>query len=157
MVTKVYVNDKNEATIVCEKCGKWRKQDVSWFINTKRPLKIKCSCDHIFSVFLEVRNFYRKTTHLDGLCTKIGDREEKEKLTIENISQSGIKFRTKYKHNIKVGDVLRITFVLDNKKHSEICKHVLVRYINDRLIGTQFCAFDTYAYKREIGSYLMTN
>jgi hypothetical protein len=155
MATKVYVNNQYEATIVCEKCGKWRKKDVSSFISTKRLLKIKCTCDHVFDVFLEVRSFYRKATHLDGLCVQIGDRKEKENLIIEDISQDGIKIRTRYKHDIKIGDVLTIIFVLDDTKHSAICKHVVVRYTDDRLIGTQFCASDAYAYKKEIGSYLM--
>jgi hypothetical protein len=157
MATKVYVNDKHEATIVCEKCGKWRNKNVSPFINANRPLKIKCNCEHVFNVFLEVRNFYRKDTHLNGVYTKVGGRKYEEILIIEDISQGGIRFQTKYKHDIKIGDVLRIKFALDNKQHSEICKHVLVRYIHDRCIGTQFCVSDTYAYKKEIGSYLMAN
>jgi hypothetical protein len=157
MITKVYVNDKHEATIVCEQCGEWRNKNVSAFININRPLKIKCNCEHIFNILLEVRNFYRKTAHLNGIYTKSGKQQYEEVLIIEDISQGGVKFQTKYKHDIKVGDVLRIKFILDNEQHSEICKQVLVRYIHDHYIGTQFCVSDAYAYKKEIGSYLMAN
>jgi hypothetical protein len=156
MATKVYVNDKHEAIIVCEKCGKWREKEVSSFINTNRLLRVKCACENIFNVFLEVRSCYRKKTDIKGVYIKKGERKE-EIIFIEDISQKGVRLRTKYRHNIQVGDVLNIRCSLDNERHAEISKHVLVKYIKDCLIGTQFCASDMYSYKKEIGSYLMTN
>ena len=61
MATTVYVNDKHVAIIVCEKCGKWREKEVSSFINTNKSLKVKCTCENVFDVFLEVRSCYRKS------------------------------------------------------------------------------------------------
>jgi hypothetical protein len=154
MATIVYVNDKHVAIIVCEKCGKWREKEVSSFINRNKTLKVKCACENIFDIILEVRSCYRKKINIKGIYIKKGETKE-EVAFIEDISQKGIGLRTKYENNIKVGDILNIRCTLDNKKHSEISKHVMVKYINDCLIGTQFCASDMYAYKKEIGAYLM--
>jgi hypothetical protein len=85
MATKVYVNNQHEATIVCEQCGKWRNKNVSSFINTNRPLKIKCNCEHIFHILLEVRSFYRKATRLNGVYAKVGERQDEDILIIEDI------------------------------------------------------------------------
>lgn len=156
MATKVYVDDKYEVTIICEECGKWKRKEVSSFIKAHKSLKVKCNCGHIFDIILEIRNCYRKTALLKGLYTKT-EREEGTFMTIENISQGGVGFRANYKHKITINEILQIKFTLDDAKQSEIYRAVWVKHINDRAVGTQFCASDTYKYRKELGFYLMSN
>ncbi len=67
-------------------------------------------------------------------------------MTVEDVSFSGVKFRTNSRHHIQEGGTLNITFVLDNQAQSKIVKTVEIRHVNDGVIGAEFCeeqAFDT--------------
>src|SRR5689334_15440451 len=57
-IKKIYFNENEKGTLICEKCGKTRVVDLSDFKNIGKPLKVKCSCGHFFFVSIEVRKFY---------------------------------------------------------------------------------------------------
>ena len=57
-IKKIYVNDNEKGTLICEKCGKTRVINFSDFKNIGKPLKVKCSCGYFFFVIIEVRKFY---------------------------------------------------------------------------------------------------
>jgi hypothetical protein len=87
---------------------------------------------------VDTRTFRRKSVHLPGqymtpYTTVSGN------MTVEDISPAGVKFRTKLNHHIQKGDILNITFALDNAARSEIAKTVVIRYVNDRVVGAEFC------------------
>jgi hypothetical protein len=115
-VRKIYVNDNEKGTLICEKCGKTRVINFSDFKNIGKPLKVKCSCGHIFFVSIEVRKFYRKSTHLSGEYIKISNDAakglEKGAMTVEDLSRTGLGFRTQIPHNIRVKDMIRVRFTL---------------------------------------------
>jgi len=56
-------------------------------------------------------------------------------------------------HHLQVGDVIDLRFVLDNNVRSEVCKRALVRRVQDRFVGAEFC--DLKAFDKELGYYLM--
>ena len=115
-IKKIYVNDNEKGTLICEKCGKTRVVNLSDFKNIGKPLKVKCSCGHFFFVSIEVRKFYRKSTHLSGEYIKISHDApkglEKGAMIVEDLSRTGLGFRTKTHHNIRVEDMLRVRFIL---------------------------------------------
>lgn len=157
---KIYVNDNEKGTLVCEKCDKTRMIDFSDFKNIGKPLKVKCSCGHFFFVIIEVRKFYRKNTHLSGEYVKISTNVtkglEKGSMVVEDLSRTGLGFRTKKPHNICVADMLRVRFVLDDAKHSEVSKSAIVRQVTDHFVGAEFVDFDTFnETNRSLGFYLM--
>ena len=47
-IKKIYVNDNEKGTLICEKCGKTRVINLSDFKNIGKPLKVKCSCGTSF-------------------------------------------------------------------------------------------------------------
>ena len=51
---KVYVDDTNQATIICPKCGLKKNADVTNFKDTHKSLKAKCRCGEVFRVDLRV-------------------------------------------------------------------------------------------------------
>ena len=65
-------------------------------------------------------------------------------MVVEDISRTGIGFRTVGGHAILVNDVLSVTFTLDDKQKTDIRKSVRVRRIDDRFIGAEFVDHDTY-------------
>ena len=77
-------------------------------------------------------------------------------MTVEDISRTGLGFRTVCGHTILVNDVLSVTFTLDDKQKTDIRKSVRVRRSDDRFIGAEFVDHDTYTEtNRILGFYLM--
>src|SRR5215475_15844127 len=145
---KIYVNDNEKGTLICEKCGKARVVNLSDFKNIGKPLKVKCSCGYFFFLSIEVRTFYRKSTHLNGEYIKISRNApkglEKGSMTVEDLSRTGVGFRTKTQHNIRVRDMLRVRFTLDDAQHSEVHKNAIVKRISNNFVGVEFVDFDTF-------------
>ena len=147
-IKKIYANENEEGTLVCEKCGKTRVINLSDFKNIGKPLKVKCSCSHFFFVSIEVRKFYRKSTHLSGEYIKVSRDGakglEKGVMTVEDLSRSGLGFRTKTNHSLRVKDLLRVRFILDDARHSEVNKSVVVKRISNYFVGAEFVDFDIF-------------
>lgn len=159
-VKKIYANEHEKGTLVCEQCGKTRIINVSDFKNIGKPLKVKCNCGHAFFISIEVRKFYRKKTSLTGEYFKISNDVskglEKGTMIVEDVSRTGIGFRTKLRHNIGVHDVIRVKFSLDNDKQTEVTKSAVVKRVNEQFIGAEFIDFDGYnETNRTLGFYLM--
>ena len=55
-------------------------------------------------------------------------------------------------HEIKVGDILKLQFTLDDKENSEVTKEVIVRSISGNSLGTEFLSLEHYD---KLGSYLL--
>ena len=109
---------------------------------------------------IEVRKFYRKSIHLNGEYIKISNNTakgiEKGAITVEDLSRTGLGFRTKKPHNISVADILRVRFTLDNTKCSEVDTSAIVRQVTNYFVGAEFVDFDTFnETNRTLGFYLM--
>ena len=79
---KVYVDDANQATIICPKCGLKKNVDVTNFKNTQKKLKAKCRCGEVFRLTLELRKHFRKKVRLNGEYSVHG-RNEKGEIIID--------------------------------------------------------------------------
>jgi hypothetical protein len=159
-IKKIYVNDNEQGTFICAKCSKTRVVNLSDFKNIGKPLKVKCSCGHFFFVSLEFRRFYRKSTHLSGEYIRLGHDVikglEKGTMTVEDLSRTGLRFRTKMSHTIRVADMLRVRFILDDAQRSEVHKSVIVKWVTPYLVGAEFGDFDAFnETNRTLGFYLM--
>jgi hypothetical protein len=159
-IKKIYANDNEKGTIICEKCGKTRVVNLSDFKNIGKPLKVKCGCGHFFFVRIEVRKFYRKSTRLRGEYIKISHEAaqglEKGAMTVEDLSRTGLRFSTKIPHNIRVADMLRVRFILDDAQHSEVNKSATAKWVTNYFVGAEFVDFDTFnEANRTLGFYLM--
>ncbi|MGE3541041.1 MAG: PilZ domain-containing protein [Candidatus Tectimicrobiota bacterium] len=134
--------------------------NVADFKSVNKPLKVKCPCGHVFMISIEVRKFYRKNTRLTGEYVKISEDMakglEKGSMTVEDLSRTGIGFRTKTRHNMRENDIIRVRFTLDNDKQSEVSKSAVVKRVQDTFVGAEFLDFDAYnETNRTLGFYLM--
>lgn len=150
-VKKIYVSANNEATIVCDSCGKWKTANVVRYVNLNKPVKIKCSCDAVFSVTFEKRRFYRKKVNLHGTCSMQG--MGKEHIFIEDISRGGLGFKIN-RVTVEKGDTLSVEFELDDNARSTISENVVVRNVKDRFIGVEFVN-PCERTKKVLGFYLL--
>jgi hypothetical protein len=75
-------------------------------------------------------------------------------MVIQDLSFTGIGFRTRHSHNLQVGDLIELRFILDDQRKSEVCKKATVRRTRDKFVGAEF--YDGKAYEKELGFYLMS-
>jgi len=152
-VKKVYVDDTNQATIICPKCGFEKNIDVTNFKNTQKKLNAKCRCGEVFRLTLEFREHYSKKVRLHGEYFVQG-RDEKGEIIIEDISASGIRFASLKPHYISRNDTVELKFTLDNPMRTEIHKLVKIIWIIDRNVGVQY--IDPKSLEKDLGYYLRT-
>ena len=150
---KVYVDDTNQATIICPKCGLKKNADVTNFKDTHKSLKAKCRCGEVFRVDLEFRKYYRKKVRLHGEYFVQG-KDEKGKINIEDISAGGIRFASLKPHYISRNDTVELKFTLDNPMRTEIQKIIKIIWIIDRNVGAQY--IDSKSHEKDLEFYLQT-
>jgi PilZ domain len=156
----IYANLSETVTLVCEQCRRRKALDAAVVKDLPQPLKVRCPCGATFGVNIIIRQFYRKKTRLLGTYVKHDPQTnkilEQGRMTVEDISRTGLGFRTVCGHTILVNDVLSVTFALDDKQKTDIRKSVRVRRSDDRFIGAEFVDHDTYTEtNRILGFYLM--
>jgi len=150
---KVYVDDANQATIICPKCGLKKNMDVTDFKDTHKKLKAKCRCGEVFPLTLEFRKHVRKKVRLHGEYL-IQGKNEKGAINIEDISLGGIRFASLEPHYISRKDTVELRFTLDNPMRTEIHTPIKIRWIIDHNVGGQF--FDPKSLEKDLGLYLQT-
>ena len=151
---RVFPTPNGTVAITCPYCGRLKVTDVPFLVCAPRPMEINCDCGEMFQVILDTRIFPRKATQLSGQY-KTSQTAVSESMTVEDLSFVGVKLRTKSSHHIQKGDILNITFVLNNQAQSKIVKTVVAQHINERVIGTKFC--EQQAFDSALAHYLNSN
>ena len=159
MKQRVFVAENNMATFVCPGCHASQSKDVTEFkfLDRRVSLKVTCSCGSSYSVFLERRRSYRKETDLSGnfFFKPSGGRPQKGKLSVMDISQTGLKLQFIVMPKIRIGAIFEVEFTLDDKPRTLIRKEVVARRIIDNIMGVQFCSSDlSDPSDKAIGFYL---
>ena len=150
---KVFVDDKNKATITCPKCGLKKNVSVTSFKDTHKSMKATCQCGEVFRVTLEFRRHRRKKVRLDGEYSVVGSHE-KGRIIIEDISAGGVRFASLKPHYISRNDTVELKFTLDDPMKTEIHKFVKIIWIIDKTLGTQYV--DSKSLETELEFYLQT-
>ncbi len=149
----VYVDDTNQAMIICPKCSFWKEKDATKFKNTQKRLKAKCRCGEVFRFTIEFRKHYRKKVSLPGEYI-VQERGEKGEIIIRDLSLGGIRFESLRPHQISTDDTLEVKFKLDNSMGSEIRKLVKVIWARDRMVGAMYS--EPKGNDTDLGFYMRT-
>ena len=150
-----HIRDDNHVTIVCPKCKRPESILVEYFKNKTKQVKVRCPCSEIFEVEIDYRRFYRKPTKIPGMFKPIKPpgRGGGEALII-NLSKGGLGFRAFTDHNLQVGQVLQVSFELNDKKNTYLQKEVTVQSIEGDYIGCRFS--DPDLFEKALGFYLQS-
>lgn len=148
---RVYPAENGQALITCPHCMKRTTVNATHYMDSHKILKVGCKCGQMFPVVFDTRQFYRKKMALRGHYKKLAT-DDPELITIEDLSFTGIKFRTRFSHTIQIDDVLTVEFFLDNKQHSHIIKTIRVMHVRGKEIGAEFR--ERQAYSTELTYYL---
>lgn len=149
---KAFVRENNTATIVCPRCSSTKDVSVASYRNKCHFLNVRCSCRNVFRVHLEFRRHYRKPTDLPGMYKSIRPAGMSGSVQIMDLSQGGVGFTVPDVHFIEKGQVLSLSFTLDDKKKTRLVKEVVVMSVKENFIGCSFV--DKQAYDKELGFYL---
>jgi hypothetical protein len=141
----ILLNKNNEAVLICDKCGMFHKIDEALYRSgeAKRFL-LECEkCRRRYSVLVNLRKHYRKRVALQGTYNVVekaggGGAGGIARITVEDMSKSGLGFRTNGPAKLIVGDVLRLNFRLDNAKRSAVEKIAMVRRVFNDIVGVEF-------------------
>ena len=149
---KFYINTNKRTILICPKCGEPHEVDVSNFIGIKNKLRVKCACGSIFKCSIEFRLYYRKNVKLPGVfwCLATG---YKGQVLVNNISMSGIHFAYFERHRIKVGDTLKLNFLLDDLKRTRLRLTVQVKWVNDNRVGVKIR--EAHHCPKDLGFYML--
>jgi len=116
--------------------------DISTFKDLNQPLrfKVKCPCGQITVSVIEKRRRYRKETDLVGTYVHYvnGQPKSKGSLRVKDLSTSGLKLMITSSEPLAVGDLLKVSFHLDNPQRSLIQKKVVVQNISLPYVGVEF-------------------
>jgi hypothetical protein len=158
-IQRVFVKPDDTATINCPVCQLAKTVAVGKFRDTKHTITARCTCGHSFPISLDFRKHYRKKTTLPGIYEiqnpALANKHWKKTnlngtyslqapasggghVLITNLSCGGLQFTTTGRHSIEIGQHARITFTLDDRKQTEISRHVIIQSITEHLIGCQF-------------------
>ena len=149
----VYVDDTNQASIICPECGFSKNINITNFKSTQKRAKAKCGCGESFRFTFEFRKNYRKNVRLAGeYIVKVTG--EKGDVIIRDLSLTGIRFESLKPHEISTNDILEVKFKLDNSKKSEIRKLVKVIWVRDRIVAAHYS--ETKLFEKDLGFYLRT-
>jgi hypothetical protein len=147
----VYVNDTNQASIICPKCGFLKNIDITTFKNTQKKAKAKCRCGKFFRFTFEFRKNYRKNVRLPGeyIVKGTGDKGD---VIIRDLSLTGMRFESLNQHQISTNDILEVNFKLDNSVRSEIRKLAKVIWVRERIVAAHYS--EAKLYEKDLGFYL---
>ncbi len=150
---KVFVRPDNTATIICPRCNAVKKISVVPFRNKKHLLRMRCRCDERFTVQLDFRKSYRKSTSLPGTFRVIQPKNgEGGIIHIQNLSLGGIGFTVSGIHHIEKGQILQLAFTLNDRHQSAVNKQAKVCTVKKNAIGCQF--LEKQPMEKALGFYL---
>ena len=152
---RVFVNSDDTATVTCCNCLLRKNIPVSSLKGKKSQVKIKCGCKNVFTVDLEFRKKFRKTTNLYGKFINHYRRSSGD-IIVKNLSLDGLGFTTMNIDKFKNGDKIEVSFELNNSDRTTIKKEAILRYIHKNNIGCEFIKSNQAAFECSLGFYLMS-
>ena len=150
-----YVRKNDTAALTCPHCGQWRLISADPFRGAKHKLKVKCTCKKSFKVFLEIRRKVRKKTYLRGTYLNHSQKGTKADIVILDVSVIGLTFSSLYIPSLKVEDMLRIEFTLDDMQQNEVMRDVVVRNVWQKRVGCEYLA-PGRSFEGPLGFYVMS-
>jgi hypothetical protein len=151
-VQRCYPDEKNRVTITCPHCSKSKTVDSSPFAASKRDMRIRCTCGRPFISRIEFRRCYRKRSKLGGNYEN-KESGEKGELLVWDLSMTGLGFTPISIHTLKPGDIVHLSFTLDNLNRDLIERIVKVCNVRGNRIGAEFLPDQPVC--RELNFYLL--
>ncbi len=147
-----FVGGEGTANIVCKNCGFIRLVKGDEIESLRRPFIFHCKCGQTFPCRIDGRKSYRKIVELNG--DYVNRRNlKKGSMIVKDISLGGLGIMVADAKDFQQGDVLDVTFMLDDGKETEIQRIAVIRRIMGQEIGCEL--IKNQAYDKRLGFYLL--
>ena len=150
---KAFVREDGTTVLKCPYCRHARTVSVEKIKDKKKVIKVKCSCQESYSVSLELRKMYRKSTSLNGRYVNLTQKDQTGMMIVKDVSMGGIGFEAVGKNLIQKEDELEVTFTLDDTHSSVVKKQVVARIVRGKFVGCEFV--HAHEYDKALGFYLL--
>lgn len=152
---RVFIGNKTAVEVVCPQCDKSLTLPVEKIPSIGKPVRAKCTCGIQFTVVFDRRTNYRKPTGLLGkFARKVNSELQVWETVINDLSRGGLSMKAPAGLDLKVGEVIRVEFRLDNVEQSLIRAQVIVKSVRRGAIGVEFHSLEEHT-RKQLGFYLM--
>lgn len=148
------VKKDGTAVIRCPRCGGRQTVSLDTFKDLEGEKTGQCSCGRVFRVCFENRNAMRRETQIKGGYLNLRTRAPRKPVLVTNISLKGLGLLLFPPHQIRVGDYLLVTFILDDGPGTRIQARVRVCSVHERAVGCEFV--DPEQYSCPLAAYLLS-
>jgi hypothetical protein len=150
---RVYLLANAHSRLTCQRCQQSFTLQVSKQSGVANPQAVYCPCGALYLVGMQARQFARKDTNLSGTYLHEQGGEAIGHMIVENISYGGLQMHLSGPHTFAEDDKILIQFALHPQQNGELIQEtVRVRYVRDRIIGTQF--IDSHGLPKVLTDYL---
>jgi hypothetical protein len=157
MSEKVFITSENTVVFRCPSCQRTKTVPVKDLGD--RPslrFKVKCPCGQVSISSVEKRRHFRREIDLPGSYIHYVDGRPQGRglLRVKDISTSGMQLFISATKKFATGDVLKVTFTLDDARNSQVEKKVIVRRPNPPYFGVEYAP--TEMLDKALGFYLLS-
>lgn len=126
-------------TFACPKCQLRTKVNLDKVGHTYQ-CRVKCSCGNIFAAEIEFRERTRRLLDLAGSYAKVTHASgaasaEPDNCRVIDISSNGLAFLKNDDRQLKPGEMVCVSFRLDDGETTEIIQECEVRHVKENFVG----------------------
>ena len=146
-MTSVYLDEQRCGVVTCPKCGVTRAVNLAHYKGELggKVLKVKCAaCATVVHVRFDFRRYHRITVRLPGTLVQYGTKHVLASLMVTSLSVSGVRFSLRTPLPIQPGERYDVIFFLDDVDHTPIFETIVIRHMEDREVGAEFCLEEPY-------------
>lgn len=151
-IATFYVDSRDQALIICPHCGLERQLNVGAARGNKNSFSFRCPCGETFLGVFQFEEKFFKRVKLYGVYfqPETGDEDE---MVVDIVSMDGLGFRTMGRSGLQPGDLVEVSFNLDNKLETEIRRTVKITDVNNDAVKGQYQWKKPY--DPDLGYYIM--
>ena len=153
-------------TFTCLRCSQAGSVNIPEDFHRNNSMKIECQCEcgYQFKREVERRRHNRKVVKLSGWYNYSNEIQlepgvvagtfvGKGKMTVMDLSVSGVKVKLKKKEDLKINDRLQVEFYLKDYKRTLIRETATIKNIYKKYVGGAFLLAGSKS--RDLGFYLL--
>ncbi|MDM8517729.1 PilZ domain-containing protein [Desulfobacterales bacterium HSG16] len=135
----VSIQPDETVTISCPDCDCVKVLNAYKYYRMNGQVTITswCECGYAHTVRLDRRKFERKSIKAKGFCI-VKSTSEKDRITVSDISKSGMKLKIGKSGSIKIGQILTVMFHLPNCGRKLFKTEVIIKNLTGIYAGTEF-------------------
>jgi len=148
-----YICEEGRGFVLCPSCRAHHPIDGQAHRDGAHRIEFLCTeCSTSFTVHLEFRQHHRKPVQLEGTCHVQG-AGVRHQVRLLDLSRGGAGFAVHGPHDLRPGQLLRLSFRLDDRKRTLVEKMAKVRFVRGQRVGCQFTEL-VDEQDRDLGFYL---